>query len=54
MSVKYDNFKRALENLCLDHDVQLATTSYGNLQVWDLDDREPIYEDYIEDRTEEK
>lgn len=40
MSKQYDDFIAALERLCLEHCVQIATSGYDTLQVWPMNDRE--------------
>lgn len=54
MSKKFEAFKAALESLCREHNVCLATTGYDQLAVFDLKDfDQPIYLDAIEDKTEQ-
>lgn len=36
MTRKFDNFVRALDNLCREHAVQLSTSGYDSLEVHDL------------------
>jgi hypothetical protein len=52
-SEKARRFVEALEVLCRAHDVQLTTSSYDSLQVWDLRDGEPpVYCAGFDDMTE--
>lgn len=49
---KYENFSRDLRNLCVAHGVQIGTSGYDSLVVYDLEPGDkPIYMDQIEDRT---
>jgi hypothetical protein len=50
--MKYDKFVAALQQLCREHGVQLATSGYDSLQVWDLDPGdETIFAPGVEDKT---
>lgn len=52
MSKKCENFLRALDTLCREHGVVVATSGYDSLQVWDMGAGEdPIYS-VTEDMTE--
>lgn len=52
MSTKFKSFVEALNLLCKEHSVQLCTSGYDGLQVWDLKEGEdPIYSNGIEDKT---
>lgn len=44
-------FVQALAELCLEHKIQLSSSGYDGLQVWDLDTTEPLYLPFIEDKT---
>jgi hypothetical protein len=53
MSAKYDSFKAELIALCEKHGVQLATSGYDKIQVWNLEAGDsPIYGDDLEDKIE--
>lgn len=54
MTKKFDDFIFYLEQLCREHEVQLASDTYDGLGVWDLNEGEaPLYFPDIEDCTEE-
>lgn len=54
MTDKFTRFVFELEKLCKDHQVQLATSGYDGLQVWDLKAGErAIHVPDIEDKTNE-
>ena len=50
---KFDEFVKALDALCKEHDVRLSTTAYDFLQVWDGDctDGAGTDPERIDDRT---
>lgn len=49
---KYDSFVSALRALCIKHSVQLSSSGYDGLQVWDLPEGEdPIYLSVIDNCT---
>ena len=50
-SEKFRDFKIELEALCKKHGVQLATSTYDSIQVWDLDEGESSMFSAIEDKT---
>lgn len=52
MSNKFVKFKAALMNLCEAHDVEIATSSYDSLQVWDRDPKQVQFE-FMEDMTKQ-
>lgn len=56
MSKKCENFLRALDTLCREHGVVVATSGYDSLQVWRMGTGEdPIYsvvEDMIDDASD--
>lgn len=55
MTKKFDDFIFYLEQLCREHEVQLAPDTYDGLKVWDLDEGDvPLYFPYIEDCTGEE
>lgn len=41
MSAKFDEFKAALEALCIEHRVMLVTD--GTIDVWDWAEGEPLH-----------
>ncbi len=48
----YENFLAALEALCKEHGVLIATSGYDMLQVWKLAEGEvPIHPKCIQDMT---
>ena len=52
MTKKFDDFVKALEELCKAHKVSLGASDYDTLQVWDLEDGADIlYSGPPEDRT---
>jgi hypothetical protein len=54
MTAKYDKFIKALENLCRQHGVQIATSGYDAIGIWDLEDgRPPIYDNGLIDKTDD-
>lgn len=53
MSKKYDAFIFDLIDLCRQHHVQLTTSGYDLLQVWDRELGESAIHGGIEDKTKE-
>ena len=52
MTAKFDAFKAALEALCREHRVTLASSLYDSPAVFDMDDDdEPIHQDDLLDKT---
>lgn len=52
MTKKFDAFRVALEALCREHGVELASTGWEHIVVSDLREGDsPIYMDYLEDGT---
>jgi hypothetical protein len=52
MTKKFDEFVKALEELCRAHKVSFGASDYDSLQVWDLEDEgEIFYSGPPEDRT---
>ena len=54
MTLKFDNFKAALIDLCIEHSVYLCPSLYDSLQVWDI--RGPDFDPrtiVLDDETEE-
>ena len=52
MSSKFDNFVAALEALCVEHRVELTTTMYDGLAVFDRDTHSSTLTDArIDDET---
>jgi hypothetical protein len=55
MSEKYDQFVKALEALCREHQVQLSISTYDTLDIWELRGEEhPIYASAIRDMTTDR
>lgn len=56
MTTKFVRFVAALEALCREHDVQLCTSTYDGLQVWEgnVGGENPIHAAGIEDFTIEE
>lgn len=54
MTTKYDNFVLALRELCVAHKVQLSTSGYDAIQVWNLNEGDdPLYGGDPDNRFEE-
>jgi hypothetical protein len=54
VSAKFDNFKAALEALCLEHRCTIGSSRYDSPAVFDMDAREqPIYQDCLDDMTDQ-
>lgn len=54
--MKFDAFVTALMQMCIEHGVQLSTTTYDLIEVRDIDDDGPIYGgvDSLVNMTKEK
>lgn len=53
MTVKFDEFEKALEELCESHGVQISASAYDSIQVWDLEDGDEFIYSGLEDRTKD-
>jgi hypothetical protein len=55
LSPRVRAFLEEIEEVCRKHQLQLATSQYDGIDVWNLKDGEtPIYSAGIEDKTGEK